>query len=367
MLRALGGDDMRPARLHAPPGLRCELHSLATAGYRDHLLRRHPLPAQQHRAEGYSGARWEALYRSFELATEQPLSPAAGLALADELLTGADPDVRSVAERVCRELAIPLRWSPADPLRENERAAPALAATLRALAQGSLPLDAAGARAALHEAAGGLAEPEALAGGRAELAARSGAVPPRPVAPQTPAVVLPPAIAAQRRRRLAIGAGIAAAVVILGGIGVLGWSTAGHREPTGPVAASRAPSPAARATFTPSPLPSLPATDGPIKSVAETPQSTCEPGSRCRIEVDVHFVKTDSPLVVTWQFELVDSCTSEVTYVDGSSVKALKGWVHVVGDTDVTLPAGHPLAVVAVTTEPSHAASAPLLVTGGTC
>lgn len=331
----------------------------------------------------------------------QLLSPAAGAALADDLLAQLEKvhaggvahgyvrpglvrlqpdgtatltpapapgddrsrDVRAVAELVCGALGIAPVWSPAEPLRESERAAPALAATLRALAQGSLPLDAAGARAALHEAAGGLADEEARATGRAELASLAGTAAP---AHHAPTVTLP--VPGRRRRPpLLTAAVIAGGLLLLGAAGVLGWSTAGHRPPAGTAARSAPPTPRTAASASPAALPSLPPASGPIRSVAETPQSTCEPGRTCRIEVDVHFVKTDAPVVISWQFELVDSCTSDATYVQGGSVKALKGWVHVVGDTDLALPAGHPLAIVAITTAPSQASSPPLLITGAIC
>lgn len=336
-----------------------------------------------------------------------PLNPAAGAALADDLYAALDAlhrsgqthgyvreslvrlqpdgsarlqpagapggeratDVRAAAELVCTALGIPLHWMPAEPLRESERAAPALAATLRALAQGSLPLDAAGAQIALREAAGGLVEDDAVAGARAELAARAGATPPPAAAAphhHAPPLMMPLA-SGSRRRPVLIGAGIAALVVLLGALGALGWITAGrHSNPSG-ASAPRTASPAPARSASPQPLPSIPTSSGPVKSVVETPQSTCEAGSACKLEVDVHFVKLETPQDIAWQFELVDSCTSETTYVDGGVVHAQKGWVHAIGDSQVTLPAGHPLAIVAITTAPSHAASAPLLVTGGTC
>lgn len=335
-----------------------------------------------------------------------PLTPAAGAALADDILAEleklhgagtahgfvrapsvhlradgtaalqatpapAEPserpaDVRATAALVCEALAIPLRWSPTDPLRESERAAPALAATLRALAQGSLNVDAAGARAALHEAAGGLGDEEAVNAGRAELRALSGATVPPPAVHHAPTITVPPPLNERPRRPFLIAAGVAAAVVILAGLGVLGWSTAG-RHAAENTAKRSSPAPLPQQSASPLPLPSIPTASGPIKSVSETPLSTCNPGSSCKVEVDVHFVEAESPEDVSWQFELVDSCTSDATYVEGSTVHAKKGWVHVVGDTELTLPAGHPLTVIAVTTEPSHAVSAPLLITAGTC
>lgn len=335
-----------------------------------------------------------------------PLTPAAGAALADDLFAALDAlhrsgqahgyvrgslvrllpdgsarlqpagapggdratDVRATAELVCTALAIPLRWTPAEPLRDSERAAPALAATLRALAQGSLPLDAAGAQTAVREAAGGLVEDDAVAGARAELAARAGATPPPAPSPHPHApLLMAPLAAGSRRRPLLIGAGIAGVVILLGALGALGWITAGRHASPGATASRTTSSPPAAPSASPRPLPSIPTASGPVKSVVQTPQSTCEPGSSCKLEVDVHFVKLDTAQDITWQFELVDSCTSEATYVQGGVVHAEKGWVHAIGDTELTLPAGHPLAIVAITTAPSHAASAPLLITGGTC
>jgi hypothetical protein len=331
-----------------------------------------------------------------------PLSPPAGAALADDLLAALESlhregrahgavepsqvrllpsgsarllpppapgedrpsDVRAVALLLCNAVGVAPAWSPSEPLRETERAAPALAATLRAIAQGSLPLDAGAARAAIREAAGGLVEEEAAASGRAELAARAGAPAAAVAERHPPAIRLPNR--RSRRRPLLIAVAVAALLVLLAGFGVLGWGTAG-RHPSPPAAAAKSPSPLAQHSPSPTPVPTLPTANGPIQSVVETAQGQCAVGASCAVEVDVHFQKTDAPMDVSWQFQLVDSCTSNATYVPGNTVHALAGWVHVVGTTRLTLPGGHPLAIVAITTAPAQAASAPLLITNGTC
>ncbi|HEX6489659.1 MAG TPA: hypothetical protein VF137_12410 [Candidatus Dormibacteraeota bacterium] len=285
----------------------------------------------------------------------------------DDVAEAKTADVRAAAQLVCRALGLPLEWSAADPLRETERSAPALAATLRAIARGSLPLEAQGALSAVNEAAGSLAEDGALAGGRAELAARAGQRSTPPPKPRLPVVSLP-APAAPTRGVLYIAGGVVAAVLFLTGVGLIGYqAVAGRHSSSPPPVAGAQHSPAATASPSPNALPSVPPSNGDVKSVVESPQNECSPGATCTIEVDVHFTKAAAPEDIAWQFELVDSCTGDATYVDGNHIMAQTGWVHVIGDTRVSIPSGHPLAVLAVTTTPSLAASSPLLITSGSC
>ena len=283
---------------------------------------------------------------------------------ADGSAEARQADVRAAAGALCAAMGIRLEWDASGQLRESERAAPAVAATLRAIARGSLPLDAAAATDALREAAGSLGADTALASARTGLAPAARPAAPRPIPPSV-AVSLPPALSS-RPRALAIAGAVVAAALILTGIGVVGWRTAGQ-HPRSSTAPSRSPSPAASASPTPPGTPLPPASSGVIRSVAETMTSACSPGTTCTIEVEVHFTRLSEPGPISWQFQLIDQCTQEVSVADGTTVNAKAGWTHVIGDTRVSLPAGHSLAVVAITQTPSQVSSAPLLVPGGSC
>ena len=269
-------------------------------------------------------------------------------------------DVRSAAELLCAASGIPLEWDPADALHESERAAPAVAATLRAIARGSLSLDAGAAAAAIREASGHFGTDEAMQASHESLA--PSAPPPAPSRLAPIAVSLTPLIS-RRPRTFAIAGAIAAGVIVLTAVGVVGWRTAAHphRIVGRPAIASATPTPSAVT----SPLPSAPPSSaGPVKSVTATLSGNCKLGSTCRIEVEVFFAKLEVPALVAWDFQLTDSCTQETTPATGSHVDAKKGWTHVIGDTEIELPAGHSLAIVAITSSPSQASAPPIVIQG---
>ncbi len=298
-------------------------------------------------------------------------------------------DVRAAGALICACLGIPSVWSPSDPLREPERAAPALAATARAIAGGSLVTDAAAALVAFQDSAGLMASTGAQAASLSELGGMAGGAiptapsrrdnghepepilvttrPPRrgmPALPALPRVELPDLPWSR------IGAAVAG-VVLIAGLVIWGVSAlAGAKQPAaGPPVAAHSPSPGGSAKASPSPggIPTFaPAASGAVSSVQITPQGACTVGSSCALEVSVHF-QSGQAQTIAWDFEIVDSCTSEATQQKGTSVNAQSDWNNVIGDTTLSLPAGHPLAIVAVTSQPSRAASSPLLLPGGPC
>ena len=148
---------------------------------------------------------------------------------------------------------------------------------------------------------------------------------------------------------------------------------AGPRTATGAPAASPtakprpSASPAATPTPQPSPSPSAaafgPAAAPPITSVVLTLPAGCQAGSTCNAHVQVNMKGLTSSGPVAWDLKLVD-CSGNVTAGPSDSVDAQAGWTYVYGDRQVQIPSA-PTQVVAVTTAPAQAASAPVAV--GTC
>lgn len=68
------------------------------------------------------------------------------------------------------------------------------------------------------------------------------------------------------------------------------------------------------------------------------------------------------PLAVTWTFRAIDRCTGAEHTLPGGSLSVAPGGLQAQAVTRVLLPAGHALALTAVTSAPANAASSPLLV-----
>lgn len=119
----------------------------------------------------------------------------------------------------------------------------------------------------------------------------------------------------------------------------------------------------------PRPLPELaPATAGPITAVEIQPlQGSCQPATACPVQVTVRLQPQPSIQEVRWSFRVFDRCTGMTSTQPGVSVTALAGWPYVFGTSWPQLPAGHPLALLAVTEMPAAAASPPVLVGGSAC
>lgn len=177
-----------------------------------------------------------------------------------------------------------------------------------------------------------------------------------------------------------LAAGMAAALLI-----ALVWAAvvaAPHLRVRPPTGAAR-PTPSAGARPTPTavptapatapgvrPVPALaPATAGPITAVEIQPlQGACDPGAQCAVQVTVRLQPQPAAVDVRWSLRTIDRCTGASSTLPGASVTALAGWAYVYGTSWPTLPAGHPLALVAVTDTPAAAASPPVLAGGsGPC
>lgn len=357
------------------------------------------------------------------------IDPSGRVALRNHLFNGGSrasgddtrSDVEAAGVLVCAALGIPVQGRPGAPLTAAEESAPALARTVRAIANGASGGNVSGARMALAATAGPLLQPAALAAAAGELAARaplgrpgdrpgagsapaewaaagaagSALAPPASPPPAGPAPLPPRRYVASAsdfeslrepfdRRRLVVPLAAAAGLLLLAGLGWLvlgafrGHPTAGSstsaaatpaarasRAPTAPPAATPAPTPTPR----PSGAPTFgPAAAGDVKSVEVKTNGACVAGGQCALEVTVHTTAAGGANVVSWTIRALDSCTGKMTDVGTDKVAEQAGWTTVIGDTTVTLPSARgPLQVAAVTTAPATAASPPLTVGQGAC
>ncbi len=203
--------------------------------------------------------------------------------------------------------------------------------------------------------------------------------PARNAAPSLPSL---PSLRSPRWLLPALGAG--ALVVLLLGVGLaLALHGRGHAAPAAashaPHHASAAAPPAKRG---PSPqsgtlsarsapgaaLPALgPASTTTVSRIAAPAVvAGCTTGGACTVTVRV-FLPAHGTENVAWSLAVVDRCTGAVTRATGGSVLALPQYQFVFDASTITLPAGRPVAVIAVTSAPSTAASPPLLLGPSTC
>jgi Protein tyrosine and serine/threonine kinase len=108
---------------------------------------------------------------------------------------------------------------------------------------------------------------------------------------------------------------------------------------------------------------------GPVTGIELQPlRGSCRPGASCPVQVTVRLQPQPAAQEVRWSFRVFDRCTGATTVQRGATATALAGWAYVFATSSPTLPAGHPLALVAVTEAPAAAASPAVLAgASGTC
>jgi hypothetical protein len=180
-------------------------------------------------------------------------------------------------------------------------------------------------------------------------------------------------------------AGIAAVVgvlLVLGVAGALGAFVVSKLMVAGPgtPVVAVTPSPAIRSTPSaqaqPSPQPSpvatlptyAPPAQGTIKSVVLALNGDCAAGSNCALEVTLNFTKASAATDYQWTYKAFDPCTGASTDVSTWHFTAQQGWIQIISDHPVKLPAARAqLYVVVVTTSPDQAQSPALTVGQGSC
>jgi ATP-binding cassette subfamily B protein len=183
-----------------------------------------------------------------------------------------------------------------------------------------------------------------------------------------------PAAGPEPARRRVVGrrGGALAALLgllVLAGVGAAHLG-AGPRARPAPEPARRGavaqatPTPGSPAAHMPEPVSEpLPSSAGAIRAIQLSPAAgPCSPGSPCAVRVDLRLAPTAAPQRLTWSFQVIDRCTGAVVDAPGVDFQTGYGWSSAYGTSDLQLPAGRALAVVAVTTSPSQTASAPMLV-----
>ena len=136
----------------------------------------------------------------------------------------------------------------------------------------------------------------------------------------------------------------------------------------------KSPKPTPKATPTPTtpgglqPVPTYaPASAPPVTGVVFLPDTTCKLNSTCRGDVEMKYSSAQSG-TLGYILKFFDRCTGATTSLPGRSFKPSGGFIRAdPGFQTVTLPAAKSAALVAVSTTPAAAASAPLLLGADSC
>lgn len=200
----------------------------------------------------------------------------------------------------------------------------------------------------------------------------------RPPGGVVAAAPLPPRLPQDRRpltrhpvpRRWVVAAGT---VLVLAAAGAAVVAVSQHRHETAanpPASHSSARHPASPKPVPHSPAPAAatavaPRSAGFVNGVELTPVETCQPGASCSVRVTIKITAHNDVKHLTWTFVLVDPCTGSRTDVPGGSMIAQPSWQHIYTTTRVPLPQIRSVALLAMTTAPVRAASAPVTVPSG--
>jgi hypothetical protein len=199
-----------------------------------------------------------------------------------------------------------------------------------------------------------------------------------PSAPaRKPSTTRPPDGESRDRPAWMLPAIIAVVILLLlaGGGGIYLLTRPGSGTPV----ASHSPSPSGKPTGKASPTPTnpggtqtvptyAPASAPPVTSVVFLPDTACKLNSTCRVDVEMKYSSPQSG-TLGYILKFFDRCTGTTTSLPGRSFKPSSGFVRAdPGFQTVTLPTGSKsAALVAVSTTPAAAASAPLLLGSETC
>jgi len=112
-------------------------------------------------------------------------------------------------------------------------------------------------------------------------------------------------------------------------------------------------------------VPPAPAAAGSVAAVDLRPLARCAPGTPCTLRLLVRLVPGAEPREVTWSYRVIDRCTGAAATVPGGTVTAPAGGQRVATVGTVALPSAQAVAVLAVSSLPAEAASAPVFA--GSC
>jgi len=222
--------------------------------------------------------------------------------------------------------------------------------------------------------------------------------PPAPSPARRPSVARPPSRGGPPGERppWLVPAAVAAVIVIL--LGIVGIFVLSHRGGGNPTVTGQVhTTPSAHATTSPRSTPSATQGSGPkdvpsfgatnaapvskvqicttaspcdIPGSAQETATACDVSS-CKVEVAVYFTSVQKSVAVSYTIKFFDRCTGQTTDLPGPTATTPASGYIVMIPTDhwsVTIPSGVKSgAIVAVTSSPAIAASAPLLIGGNSC
>jgi hypothetical protein len=165
-------------------------------------------------------------------------------------------------------------------------------------------------------------------------------------------------------------------LLLLGAGGGIYLATRGHAPAVGKITKTPKP-PKSTPKATPSPtnnpgplaVPTYaPSSAAPVTGVAFLPDTVCHLNSRCTVDVEMKYSPAQSGQL-GYVLKFFDRCTGTTTTLPGRAFKTQTAFVRAdPGFETVTLPAGaKSAAIVAVSSTPAAAASAPLLLGSDTC
>lgn len=103
---------------------------------------------------------------------------------------------------------------------------------------------------------------------------------------------------------------------------------------------------------------------GPVSGVAVERTSACAPGAPCAVTTTVRFSPSATAQPVTWRVGTAPWCGRRMTWSAPVTVTAQPGWTSVYATTSVPLPRDPSVALVALTSAPARAQSAPVPAAG---
>jgi hypothetical protein len=313
--------------------------------------------------------------------------PDGSVSIAGGATPSDERDPRAVLRAAGRSICAALGVSPEPDDEPGFTAAEAVALPLvihaRAMAVGAAGADPVAATHIYLERAGRLGSRERLECSREELAAlvsrllkSAGPVTSRP----RTAAAVPVPLAPSRPRfgwRLPAAAGLVGALLVVAVVAVTG---AARPEPVTHRAQLAIVSPVTPSLVTvhetPAPAPSAiplqmptfaPAAAAPIRSVAASLIGPCTSGATCGLDLTISFQPARSNLRLAWKLEVFDGCTGEIAERPGGSFAAPAGWSRVEVTAKLPVPAMKAPRIIAVTTAPSAAQSAPISVLPAAC
>jgi hypothetical protein len=102
-----------------------------------------------------------------------------------------------------------------------------------------------------------------------------------------------------------------------------------------------------------------PRASGRIRGVRLGTTGDCRVGGLCQVRVTVQMTPAALSQTIGWRVGVVGLCSHLRVWTPLAAVTSLPGWTHVYATSTLRIPAGQPVALVAVTSTPERAQSPP--------